>query len=218
MIFVRNLNGLHAREHSRDRIRRVRVADKVVLCECTYDCNYTRVHAAYIYMYTFLYTPSNRTIDKIRHAQYFPEGQSGRSARAETRPLIKPLEVLSSPPYGGDNDRSYIPAAMKNGRECRLRCVSKRSPEDLRGWEIQPALPARAARYTRRECGICRNRKACHRLHINEHAHHRARGAGRRTKGCALIVAHFQAVAFQETDTPVYVRARARTRAFYTSA
>lgn len=42
------------------------------------------------------------------------------SERAETCPLIKPLEVLFSPPYGGDNDRSYIPAAMKNGRECRL--------------------------------------------------------------------------------------------------
>lgn len=36
------------------------------------------------------------------------------------RPLIKPLEVHFSPPYEGDNDRSYIPVAMKNGRECRL--------------------------------------------------------------------------------------------------
>jgi len=47
-------------------------------------------------------------------------GVSHGNERAETCPLIKPLEVLFSPPYEGDNDRSYIPAAMKNGRECRL--------------------------------------------------------------------------------------------------
>lgn len=49
----------------------------------------------------------------------FLEGVSRGSEKAETCPLIKALEVLFSP-YGGDNDRSYIPAAMKNGRECRL--------------------------------------------------------------------------------------------------
>jgi len=69
-------------------------------------------------------------------------------------------------------------------------CVSKRSLEDLRGWD--PTGSLRAGRYTRRECGICRNRKTCHRLHINERY-----SAGRKTReGCALIVAHFQAAGF----------------------
>lgn len=51
---------------------------------------------------------------------FFSRGSVVAVRGPKTYPLIRPLEVLSSPPYGGDNDRSYIPAAMKNGRECRL--------------------------------------------------------------------------------------------------
>lgn len=58
---------------------------------------------------------------------------------------------------------------MKNGRSCGLVRLEA-APE---GFTLgDPG----ASRYTRRECEICRNRKACHRLHINEY---RALGVGK---------------------------------------
>jgi len=67
-----------------------------------------------------MYFPTSK-ISSIRFGVHniFSRRVSRGSEKAETCPLIKLLEVLFSPLYEGDNDRSYIPAAMKNG-ECRL--------------------------------------------------------------------------------------------------
>lgn len=107
--------------------------------------------------------------------------------RAETRPLIKPLEVHFSPSYEGDNDRSYIPTAMKNGRECRLvrfeaasggfagvKSSRLSSRDDIRDGSAESAG-------TGKRVIVCISTNGA------------PRGAGNARERCALIVAHFQA-------------------------
>lgn len=65
-----------------------------------------------------------------------------------------------------------------------------------------------ASRHTRRECEICRNRKACHRLHINEC---RARRRREGCEGCALIAVHFQADGAARRGVEVAVHHNKRT-------
>ncbi|KAG7187687.1 hypothetical protein KM043_016743 [Ampulex compressa] len=101
---------------------------------------------------------NNKGVEQYTPRIFRNAGCASRAQRTAINKTTKSTLLLYLP---SDNDRSYIPAAMKNGRGCRpVRLEAAPggfAGEDPGAWW-----------YTRRECEICRNRKACHRLHINE--------------------------------------------------